>query len=122
MSALSWLALSLALTSGGYDLGPAHQLRVLYAGAPGEEREAAFVELLEGAFDEVRTLPLTRLVPELARDYDLVVADWRPSYSDGSWTSSGRLAHRLEPGFPTPMLFVGDLAGALPRGTKFRHL
>lgn len=123
------LLASLALPQGSpvptepaYDLGESAKLNVLFAGFPGGPREAAFVEFLSSAFQQVESVDLRDLDNELAARFDVVVADWRPSYLGGKWNQEGRCPVTLPVGFEAPTLMIGDLAGALPTGTKFTHL
>lgn len=105
-----------------YDLGAARELKVLFAGTQGEPREKAFESLLGQAFDRVDTIDLRKLSAESAKGYDVVVADWEPTYRDGRWGQGERHGVKLERDFPTPLLMIGDLAGSLVSATKFRHL
>jgi hypothetical protein len=62
----------------------ATDLSILYAGAPGGEREKHFVEFLEEWFSEVHTISLEELTSKDAEPFDVVVADWKPRYKDGN--------------------------------------
>ena len=105
-----------------HDLGSDAQLKVLFAGTPEKPREAAFLELLESSFAHVDTISLRELNAASASAYDVVIADWEPTYVDGSWGQGERHGVKLKRDFPTPLLMVGDLAGSIVSATKFRHL
>src|SRR5262245_10533196 len=64
-------------------LGPARDLKILYAGAPGEEREERFMTFLEAWFAKVDAMPLTELDAKSAAPYDVVIADWKRQYKNG---------------------------------------
>jgi hypothetical protein len=50
-------------------------LKVLYAGAPGSQRQAEFVELLAKYFTEVKTTDINEFTPDAARESDVVILD-----------------------------------------------
>src|SRR5688572_29709977 len=64
-----------AVAPPGFDLGPAKETRVLYAGVPGTERGKTFLEFLRASFTNVGELDLTKLSAETARGWDVIVAD-----------------------------------------------
>ncbi|HEY3321175.1 MAG TPA: hypothetical protein VGP72_11965 [Planctomycetota bacterium] len=50
-------------------------LKVLYAGAPGSQRQEEFVELLGKYFTEVKTVDVNAFTPDAARESDVVILD-----------------------------------------------
>src|SRR5262245_41756913 len=83
---LSSLAIALALTQASQrdSLGPAKDLKILYAGAPGEEREERFMDFLEPWFAQVDPISLADLDAKSAAPYDVVIVDWKRQYVKGN--------------------------------------
>lgn len=79
------LAAGTAEDAPALDLGAAKELKVLYAGAPGDVRERRFVEFLRGAFAKVGTVDLAALDAAAAAPYDVVVTDWKRLYEGGEF-------------------------------------
>jgi len=96
--------------------GDATDLSILYAGAPGGEREKHFVEFLEEWFPEVHTISLEELDSKAAEPFDVVVADWKPQYKDGrSLPGAGPKVH-LDPGYSKPTICLASVGAAICGG------
>lgn len=97
-------------------LADATNLSILYAGFPGGEREAHFVEFLEAWFPEVATIDLQRLDAKAAEGFDVVVADWKPHYKNGQYESGSDPTVRLGPGYRKPTVAIGSVGTAICGG------
>jgi len=93
---------------------PHRATKVLYAGAEGGSREAVFKEFLAKWFDTVGTLPLGKLSMETAKDYDVVIVDWKSQYGNDGYPKPERGLNTppatLGPNFTKPfiaMTYVG---------------
>lgn len=110
------------------DLGPAGEYRILYAGAPGGEREQAFLELLRPWFARVDAIDLAELNATSAAPYDVVIADWSRRYSpEGGFASASgsdfpSSRGRIGDDFTKPIVMVGAVAGEVQRRSKIDWL
>jgi len=96
--------------------GDATDLSILYAGAPGGEREKHFVEFLEEWFPEVHTISLEELDSKAAEPFDVVVADWKPQYKDGRSLPDAGPRVRLDPGYSKPTICLASVGSAICGG------
>jgi hypothetical protein len=112
------LLLALVLQAPPSDLGPAAELRVLYAGAPASARMASFERFLEQWFARVDVIGLVDLTPKRAAPYDVVVADWTRRYSGERFDSSLRHGAELDDAFTKPLVMIGAVAGELFRAEQ----
>lgn len=94
----------------------ATDLSILYAGAPGGEREKHFVEFLEQWFPEVQTISLEALTSKAAEPFDVVVADWMPHYKDGSYQQGTDAKAHLDPLYSKPTICIGSVGSAICGG------
>ncbi len=128
LAALFLLALALAGPAaaraqlGAVELGDASRTRVLYAGFPGGEREQAFVGFLRGWFADVEAIDLRELSGETAAGWDVVVADWRARWQDGTFDASRAPDARLPATFVKPVVLVGAVGGEITPRTKIDWL
>jgi hypothetical protein len=96
--------------------GDATDLSILYAGAPGGEREKHFVEFLEEWFPEVQTISLEELTSKAAEPFDVVVADWKPQYKDGRSLPDAGPKVRLDPSYSKPTICLASVGSAICGG------
>jgi len=94
----------------------ATDLSILYAGAPGGEREKHFVEFLEEWFPEVQTIDLESLTPKAAEPFDVVVADWKSQYKDGKSLPDAEPKVRLDPGYSKPTICLASVGSVICGG------
>lgn len=80
-------------------------LRILYAGHPGSEREKDFVEFLSKNFTVVEMADLSHFHESFAEDFDVTILDY-----DGDGFKAPR--PRLSSGFTRPVVTLG-VPGAL---------
>lgn len=102
-------------------------LSVLYAGAPGGEREQAFVAFLEQHFAKVGSVSLEKLSMETAAPYDVVVADWKRRYvpqADGKVEFDSKAGHGfgLPRKFTKPIVMLGAVGGEIAPWSKIGWL
>jgi hypothetical protein len=101
-------------------------LSVLYAGAPGTEREKSFVALLKEHFAKVETIALGSLSMKTAAPFDVVVADWRERYAyvDGKAKQLPGFSSSfgLDDGFTRPIVMIGAVGGEIARWSKIGWL
>jgi hypothetical protein len=105
------------------DEAPARiDLRVLYAGERGSDREADFKKFLEENFTKVGTGDYEKFKPADADDYDVVIFDWPGTYprkEDGTIDSANLdgmkmpTAPELTEEFDRPAVLIGVACGAL---------
>jgi hypothetical protein len=76
------LLASVALLAFGAPLraGEPADLKVLYAGNPGSDREKDFRSFLEKHFAKVGTADYREFSPDRAKGYDVVILDWTSIY------------------------------------------
>ncbi len=104
------------------DLGPAREYRVLYAGQPGGEREARFLEFLRRWFSRVDSISLEKLDSKAAASHDVVIADWGRRYVDGKYSSASTPRGKLGEDFARPVVMIGAVAGEIQHRTKINWL
>lgn len=105
------------------DLGAAKELRILYAGDSGGEREQGFLELLRPWFATVDSIPIRELSQESARAYDVVVADWRRRFSaEGGFDSESSIPLQLGFDFDKPIIMIASVGGQIPAESKITWL
>ncbi len=125
-SILSWMILGCFVSWGPsalaadepLDLGDYQKLSILYAGAPGDERETAWVEFLGQHFAKVGKISLEELSNEAAAGYDVVVADWKSRYVDGEYQSDRGHRVRLDRSFSKPVIGIGAVGAEIARRTS----
>jgi hypothetical protein len=94
-------------------------LKVLYAGHPGSDREKDFVAFLGRHFVKVGTADYRTFAADRARGYDVVVLDWTSIYPRDK---DGKVAERitrmdsptppkLPEGYDRPTVLIGAAAG-----------
>lgn len=99
-------------------MGPYRQLKICYAGRPGDPREQRFVALLRDHFAQVSTLDLELLSKARVSGHDVVVADWsRAQAEDSSGKKIGPPQLQLPPSWSKSTVLVGAIAGSLTRKT-----
>ena len=118
---LPLVAFALAQTPPQESLGPAKALKVLYAGAPGAERTAHFMEFLKPWFAQVDSVGLAQLNSRSAAAYDVVIADWKRQYKDGNPEDFDAPAV-LNAAFTKPVIMLGAVAGTIQRHSKIDWL
>lgn len=130
------LSLSLALVPGlsagsmppqetSHD--PVQPLSVLYAGSLSTARAKAFAQWLAQRFTRVESVELASLTQARARDFDVVVADWKRRYVKGA---DGRVEfdphvqqpYELPADFEKPVVMIGPVAGEIAPETKIGWL
>jgi len=94
----------------------ATDLSILYAGAPGGEREKHFVAFLEEWFPEVQTISLEKLDSKAAEPFDVVVADWMPHYENGSYKEGTDPKAHLDPAYSKPTLCIASVGSVICGG------
>ena len=97
------------------------QLSVLYAGDPQSDRSKHFVEFLTPWFKKVGNISLSDLSQSAAKDYDVVVADWKRRYVDGSYKRDPH-GLKLPETFSKPVIMLGAVGGEIARQTKIDWL
>jgi hypothetical protein len=104
-------------------LGAASELRILYAGKPGDPRETRFVGFLGQWFAKVDSIDLESLTQDAAKGYDVVVADWTRLYVDGKANLS-LPKHELRDDYSKPTILIGAVGGSITRtcGSKLDWL
>src|SRR5262249_44196130 len=110
MSIRGMFAAGLALlVAGAAALGDERMdVKVLYAGNPGSDRERDFKGFLETNFARVGTASYETFQEKDARDYDVVILDWTSIYPRDE---SGKIDGKVE-GLknPTPPRLTGSYA------------
>ena len=78
----SWLAALMAFVCLGGAASSAEtiQLKVLYAGKPGDARTKDYVAFLQQHFVRVGETDYEKFKPEEAKDFDVVIFDWPSIY------------------------------------------
>jgi len=94
----------------------ATDLSILYAGAPGGEREKHFVEFLEEWFPGVQTISLEALTSKVAEPFDVVVADWMPHYKNGSYEQGTDPKAHLDPRYSKPTICIASVGSVICGG------
>src|SRR4051812_1070198 len=80
---IRWMTVAgLALFASGSTTraGEPIDLKVLYAGNPGSDRERNFNTFLEGHFAKVATTNYEKFQEKDAKDHDVVILDWTSIY------------------------------------------
>jgi hypothetical protein len=116
------LAALVAPQTPSEDLGPAKELRILYAGALGTERAARFIEFLTPWFAKVDGIALGELTSKAAAPYDVVIADWKRLYGPDGFTNGDMPRGTLEAGFDRPIVMIGAVAGSIQRESQLDWL
>jgi len=101
---------------------PAADLAVLYAGDLETERAEHWIAFLEQWFPDVAAISLNELDQDSAAAYDVVVADWRSRYANGSYASDSSPSANLPPGFDRPILMIGAVGSEISRDPAFNWL
>src|SRR5262245_27579203 len=127
MNRLALLAILPLLLSGASPqentLGEASRYRILYAGKPGDPREAQFVELLKSRFTHVKSIDLNQLSSASAKDFDVIVADWTRRYGGkGEFKSDRQPRLALNGDFAKPIVMIGAVGGEIQQHTKLDWL
>lgn len=115
--------LPIARAQDTHPFGPGKDLKVCYAGPPGDTREHRFVEFLRSHFPKVDTLDLEKLSQDAVKGYDVVVADWKRVYADGK-DQLEQPKVMLTPEYTKSTILIGAVAGSITRksGTKLDWL
>jgi hypothetical protein len=116
---------SKALADGGYDLGEAKHLKILYAGVPELERGKAFLAFLRENFAKVDAIGIEELDVKKAAPYDVVVADWKRLYGPGGIQETNRIdSPKLALGvdFGKPIVMLASVGGSIQHHTKIGWL
>ena len=121
-SSLAVLTLALAQTAPQQTLGPAKEMKVLYAGALGEKRADRFLAFLEPWFAEVEAIGLDQLDMKIAAPYDVVIADWKRQYENGDSRDDADAPMVLKPSFTKPVILLGAVAGTAQYHSKIDWL
>ena len=116
LALLSTLAIGQTAPPAPAKSADATDLAILYAGAPGGEREKHFVEFLEAWFPEVQTISLEALTSKSAESFDVVVADWMPHYKDGNYQQGTDPKVRLDPGYSKPTICIASVGSSICGG------
>jgi hypothetical protein len=122
-----WLALAAVLAlNSAVRAGEPIDLKVLYAGNPGSDREKDFRALLAGHFAEAGTIDYRRFTEPDAKGYDVVILDWTSIYArdDRGKLKSGAdmmihspTAPKLAESYGRPTILIGA-AGANAVGSS----
>ena len=96
--------------------GDATDLSILYAGAPGGERETHFVEFLEEWFPEVQTISLEALTSKAAEPFDVVIADWMPHYKNGNYEQGTDAKVHLDPRYSKLTICIASVGSVICGG------
>lgn len=102
-------------------------LAVLYAGAPGSEREARWLAFLRAECARAESVDLRKLTPGAAADFDVVVADWSRRYvagADGKYEFDSDSGHgaTLPSALEKPVILLGAVGGEVARASKIGWL
>jgi len=81
-------------------------LKILYAGRPGSDREKDFVEFLKKHFDVVRTGNLETFKETDTEGFDVTLLDW-------DWNEFKGPRPRLSEGFSRPLITLGVPGGLI---------
>lgn len=115
-----------AAAASGAEWTPHRATRVLYAGSAGGHRERVFAEFLAEHFDESATIPLDTLSMATARDFDVVIVDWKSQYGcDGYEKLESRLHGvpiTLGPEFTKPFIAMTYVGSRVRGGYKLDWL
>jgi hypothetical protein len=103
-------------------LGPAKDLKILYAGAPDEVREERFLTFLEAWFTHVDPMPLTELDAKSAAPYDVVILDWKRQYKNGMPVDGADAPLKLSASFAKPVIMLGANAATVQHHSKIDWL
>ena len=125
-AALAAAALTLLGTASRAD-GPG-DLKVLYAGNPGSDREQDFVSLLREHFAEVGTVSYERFEEDDADDYDVVIFDWTSIYprdEDGKIKEeftglNSPTPPELSEDYDRPTILIGAAGGYVARPLRLK--
>jgi hypothetical protein len=100
-----------ALMSGAPDAGS--DLRILYAGHPGSEREADFVTFLREHFDAVETTDLAAFEESQCDGFDVTILDY-----DGNGYGAPRPS--ISQRFSRPLVTVGVAGGLMSSNWRLK--
>jgi hypothetical protein len=123
IAAAAWLAFG---TPAPVPAGEKIDLKVLYAGNPGSDREQDFTGFLKEQFTEAGSTDFRTFKADEAKGYDVVLFDWTSIYArekDGKLTPrsgpsaaasiSMPQAPKISDGFSRPAVLIGAAGGAL---------
>ncbi len=127
----SWLPLALAATLLGARPTAAAELldvKVLYAGHPGSDREEDFRSFLRAQVRQVATTDFRTFTVEQARDYDVILFDWTSIYPrdhDGRIASHAGVLDiptppRLPTDFDRPAILIGHAGGSVADALRLK--
>ena len=107
-------------------------LKVLYAGNPGSDRERDFTKLLRDHFAKVGTADYRTFAADRAKGYDVVILDWTSIYPRDE---HGKIPEKftrlnaptppkLSPDYDRPTILVGAAGGyvTMPMSLKINWL
>ena len=117
-----WLAVAAAIVGSVVTVASAGEpinLKVLYAGNTGSDREKDFVSFLEEQFAKVTTIGLGSFKDADAQGHDVVIFDWTSIYprdKDGKIDNnagniSGPPNPQVSQSFDRPAILIGAVAG-----------
>jgi hypothetical protein len=126
---IRWLALAAVLACGAsLRADEPFDLKVLYAGEPGSDREKDFVSHLGMHFTKVGKAAYQRFTEDQAKGYDVVIFDWGWIYprdkSGKIDTQSSSLnlpsAPALSQRYDRPTILVGAAGGILGMSVRLK--
>ncbi len=104
-------------------------LKVLYAGNPGSDREKDFRAFLAGQFTGVGTIDYRRFTEKDAKGYDVVILDWTTIYARDA---QGKIKQgddmristpkglTLDEGYGRPTILIGAAGATATRPLKLK--
>lgn len=120
---LGWaIAATAAFGQASYDLGPAKETKVLYAGVLDTPRARVFTEFLKANFTHVETLDVTALNAAAAQPFDVVVCDGKRVYPMKPADGLNLPQCSLGPDFSKPIVMIGAMGGTVQHHTKIDWL
>jgi hypothetical protein len=117
---IGWLALAAVLASGPASWADELiDLRVLYAGNPGSDRQKEFTSFLETRFAKVGSADYRTFREGDAKGYDVVILDWTSIYprdEDGKIKKeftglNSPTPPKLSEGYDRPTILIGAAGG-----------
>jgi len=105
-----------------HDLGEAKQLKVLYAGPSGTEREKAFVTFLREHFTTVAVIDIEMLSVDTAKQHDVVIADGKRLYPMDEKRQLATPRVKIGADFTKPIIMISAVGGTIQKHTKIEWL
>jgi hypothetical protein len=129
-----WLSLVAALVvifapTPAARAGEPIDLKVLYAGNPGSDREKDFRAFLAGHFTRIGTVDYRKFTEQDAKGYDVVIVDWTSIYArdaQGKMKQGDEMSistpkgMKLDEGYSRPTILIGAAGATATRPLKLK--